>query len=699
MSIKKSILVRVRIAFLLVFLFSAGVLFRIFTIQYAEGSKWKEIAESLGLQVMKVNATRGNIYADDGSLLATSLPVYKVAFDPGLASDDLFYGQIDSLSFLLAKFYGDLTTDQYKRKIVNARKEHRRYMVLNRQEVGYQEKKLMERWPIFRTGRLTGGVIFEKVEKRIRPFSHLGGRTVGSINGDNRGTVGLEYSFNRQLAGRNGEALFQKMAGGGWKPVFDGTEIQPINGYDIQTTINVNLQDVTETALLKHLEKHRADYGVAVLMEVKTGEIKAISNLSRNSQGQYYERYNYAVGSQGAREPGSTFKLASMIALLEDSNVKLTDSVETGNGSMRFYDETMKDHKPGGYGTLTVQEVFEKSSNIGVAKLITEHFGSDPVRFTNYIKSIGIDKPLGFQLIGEGIPYIKDPTDSTWSGISLPWISHGYELKMTPLQTLTLYNAVANNGKMIQPLIVKSVLKDNRHIESYQAKVLNKKICSDETLKDIRIMLEGVVERGTARNIKNERFKIAGKTGTAKKVKNGRYTSNYYTSFAGYFPADDPRYSCIVVIDEPKGYHIYGSDVSAPVFKEIADKIYALEIDLHQEIPDKRLEFAGVFPVIRSGKREELQMISNELGISNHTEDHDVWVKTDVVNHSVFWEGNDSPIDRVPDVKGMTLRDAIYVLENVGLQVDIEGRGRVSSQSITPGVKFSHGATIKLQLG
>ncbi|MEP0368374.1 MAG: penicillin-binding protein [Cyclobacteriaceae bacterium] len=699
MSIKKSILVRVRIAFLLVFLFSAGVLFRIFTIQYAEGSKWKEIAESLGLQVMKVNATRGNIYADDGSLLATSLPVYKVAFDPGLASDDLFYGQIDSLSFLLAKFYGDLTTDQYKRKIVNARKEHRRYMVLNRQQVGYQEKKLMERWPIFRTGRLTGGVIFEKVEKRIRPFSHLGGRTVGSINGDNRGTVGLEYSFNRQLAGRDGEALFQKMAGGGWKPVFDGTEIQPINGYDIQTTINVNLQDVTETALLKHLEKHRADYGVAVLMEVKTGEIKAISNLSRNSQGQYYERYNYAVGSQGAREPGSTFKLASMIALLEDSNVKLTDSVETGDGSMKFYDETMKDHKPGGYGTLTVQEVFEKSSNIGVAKLITEHFGSDPVRFTNYIKSIGIDKPLGFQLIGEGIPYIKDPTDSTWSGVSLPWISHGYELKMTPLQTLTLYNAVANKGKMIQPLIVKSVLKDNKQVESYQAKVLNKKICSDETLRDIRTMLEGVVERGTARNIKNERFKIAGKTGTAKKVKNGRYTSNYYTSFAGYFPADDPRYSCIVVIDEPKGYHIYGSDVSAPVFKEIADKIYALEIDMHQEIPEKRLEFAGVFPVIRAGKREELQLISNELGISNHAEDHDVWVKTDVVNHSVFWEGNDSPIDRVPDVKGMTLRDAIYVLENVGLQVDIEGRGRVSSQSITPGVKFSHGATIKLQLG
>jgi cell division protein FtsI (penicillin-binding protein 3) len=663
------------------------------------GSKWKGIAESLGLQVMKVSATRGNIYADDGSLLATSLPVYHVAFDPLLASDELFHSHIDSLSYLLAKFYGDYSMEQYKRKIVNARRDHKRYMVLNRHQVGYQEKKQMERWPIFRSGRLAGGVIFEKVEKRIRPFSHLGGRTVGSIDGDNKGTVGLEYSFNRQLAGRDGEALFQKMAGGGWKPVYDGTEIQPINGYDVQTTINVNLQDVTETALLKHLEKHQADYGVVILMEVKTGEIKAISNLSRNASGEYYERYNYAVGSQGAREPGSTFKLASMIALLEDSNLKLTDSIDTGNGKMQFFDKIMKDHKPGGYGKLTVQEIFEKSSNIGVAKLVSEHFGSNPIRFTDYLKNIGIDKPLGFQLIGEGVPYIKNPTDSTWSGISLPWISHGYELKMTPLQTLTLYNAVANNGKMIQPLIVKAVLKDNKRIETYKSKVLNKKICSDKTLEELKIMLEGVVERGTAQNIRNERYKIAGKTGTAKKVVDGRYTSNYYTSFAGYFPANDPRYSCIVVIDEPQGYQIYGSDVSAPVFKEIADKIYALEIEMHQELPENKLEFAGTFPVIRAGKREELQMLSNEMGISNHASDEDTWVKTSLVNNSIFWKGSDANIDRVPDVQGMTLRDALYLLENAGLQVNVEGRGRVSTQSISPGVKFSYGATIKINLG
>ncbi len=698
MSIRKSILLRVRIAFLLVFLFSAGILFRIFSIQYIEGDRWRSYAESIGLDVRTVHATRGNIYADDGSLLATSLPVYQVALDPYLPSDELFNADIDSLCYYLSRFYGDMSAMQYKRKIAQARKKRRRYMVINRKEVDYQDKKLIERWPIFREGQYTGGIIFEKVEKRIQPFSHLGYRTIGTVNSDKRGVVGLEYSFNRQLAGKNGEALFQKMVGGGWKPVYDGTEIRPVDGYDIHTTINVNLQDVTESALLKHLKKHRADYGVAVLMEVKTGEIKAISNLSRNSQGQYYEQYNYAVGSQGSREPGSTFKLASMIALLEDSNISLTDTVDTGNGVMKFFKETMKDHKPGGYGVLTVQEVFEKSSNIGTAKLITKQFGSKPSRYTDYIKRIGLDKPLGFQMVGEGVPYIKDPTDSTWSGVSLPWISHGYELKMTPLQTLTLYNAVANNGKMIQPLIVKSINKANKQMESYEGKVLNDRICSKETLRKVKIMLEGVVDRGTAKNIKNDKYKIAGKTGTAKKVVNGQYTNNYYTSFAGYFPADAPQYSCIIVIDDPKGYQIYGSDVAAPVFKDIADKIYALETNLHQELPEQRDQFAGVFPVIRSGKHDELQMISNQLGISNHSDTEANWVTTDVVNHSVFWKDNQPKPDHIPDVRGMRLRDAVYVLENLGLKVSARGRGRVETQSLAPGGRFVKGANIKIKL-
>tara|TARA_Y100001980_G_C14556902_1_gene352954 strand:- start:34717 stop:36819 length:2103 start_codon:yes stop_codon:yes gene_type:complete len=698
MSIKRSILLRVRIAFLLVFLFSGGILFRIITLQYAEGDRWRGLAETLGLEMRKIEATRGNIYADDGSLLATSIPFYQVAFDPSLADSKLYSSGIDSLCYMLSRFYDDLTPTQYKRKIDAARKARRRYILINREKIGYQEKKRMESWPIFREGRLKGGVIFEKVEERFLPFSQLGYRTIGTVNAENRGVVGLEYSFNRQLAGMDGRSVFQRMAGGGWKPVYDGTEIRPKDGYDIQTTINVNLQDVAESALLKALTRHQADYGLVVLMEVKTGEIKAISNLSRNSRGDYYERYNYAVGSQGAREPGSTFKLASMMALLEETKMELSDTVDTGKGAYKFYNQTMRDHVEGGFGVLTVKEVFEKSSNIGIAKLVQKHFGDDPGEFIEFIRETGLGKPLGFQMVGEGVPYIKDPTDSTWSGVSLPWISHGYELKMTPLQMLTLYNAVANNGKMIQPLIVKSVKSANRVMDTFKPQVINKKICSNETLAKLRLMLEGVVENGTAKNINMTKYKIAGKTGTAKNVKNGRYINEYYTSFAGYFPAEDPKYSCIVVIDNPKGWNIYGSDVSAPVFKEIADNIYALQVEMHQELPKDPDQYAGIFPVIRSGKQDELKMICDDLGIANLSNHDASWVKTDIENNTIIWENNQISDSRVPDVRGMTLRDAIYVLENLGLKVEVSGRGRVSQQSVLPGSKFNQGNEIKLEL-
>ena len=700
MNIKTSILLRVRIAFLVVFLFSAGILFRVGKIQYVEGDEWRALGQSIGLKVMDVKATRGNIYADNGALLATSLPFYQVAIDPYLPTDKLFGEHIDSLCYLLSKHYKDRSAWQYKNLITQARKEKRRYLVINRDQIGYQEKKKMEGWPIFREGRLKGGVIFEKVEKRFLPFSHLGLRTIGSVNADDRGTAGLEYSFNRQLAGQNGKALYQKMAGGGWKPVFDETEVMPVNGLDIETTLDINLQDITESALLKALERHRADYGVAVVMEVSTGEIKAMSNLSRNTDGEYYERYNYAVGSQGSREPGSTFKLASMIALLEETQMSLSDTVDTGKGSYSFYKEVMKDHKPGGYGVLTIQEVFEKSSNIGTAKLITNEFGQHPEKYIDYLNKIGLSKPLGFQMIGEGKPYIKTPQDSSWSGTTLPWMSHGYELKMTPLQTLSLYNAVANKGKMIQPMIVKAIKKEDKVIERYKTKVLNDQICSKSTLKKLQVMLEGVVERGTAQNINNTKYKVAGKTGTAKKVKNGRYTTDYYTSFVGYFPAEAPRYSCIVVIDEPKGYQIYGSDVSAPVFKEIADKIYAMEVELHDTQLVQESTNEGIFPVIRSGYQDELVYLSNELGISNHTKAGDYpWVKTEVIGNAVYWKKNELSQNRVPDVRGMTLRDALYVLENVGMEVKVTGRGRVTRQSIVPGSKLNNNQKITLDLG
>lgn len=695
MNIKKSILLRVRIAFLLVFVFAAAVAIKVGRIQFFEGEKWKEVSEQMSFQYRPVKATRGNIYSDNGSLLATSLPFYKVAFDATIASDELFNEGIDSLAYKLSRFFKDQSTEAYKRMLRNAREANRQYTPLSSTTIGYQDKKELESWPIFRAGRLRGGIIFEKVDRRFRPFSNLSLRTIGFINENERG-AGLEYSFNDELAGQDGEALYQRIAGGSWKPVFDGTEIKTEQGLDIETTIDINLQDVSETALLRALEYHEADYGVVAVMEVATGEIKAISNLSRNSKGNYYERYNYAVG--GLREPGSTFKLATMIALLENTGIKLSDTINTGNGVHKFYKNTVRDHEKGGYGTITVKEAFEVSSNVAMAKLVDRYFGKQPTKFIEQIDKLGLSQPLGVQIKGEGIPIIKRPTDKDWSGITLPWMAYGYGLELTPLQTLALYNAVANNGKMIRPVFVKKIRRADKVVEKIKPTVLNDKICSDETLVKLRIMLEGVVERGTAENIKNSHYKIAGKTGTAQILENGKYTKKYITSFAGYFPADAPKYSAIVLIKNPKGWRQYGSNVAAPVFKEIADNIYSRDIDMHAPLAKEFTAEAGVFPLIQSGKQDELQFLCNELGISNHSATENDWVVTERYGNSIKWKENKVTENLVPNVKGMTLRDALFLLESTGLRVNVSGKGRVVEQSKMPGTKISNGNEITIKL-
>ncbi len=698
MNIKKSILLRVRLAFLLIFIFSIAIVVKIADIQFVEGEKWAQMAEDIGLQYKKVKATRGNIYSDNGSLMATSLPFYKVAMDPAISDDEVYKSGIDSLAYLLSRHFKDKSTQEYKRKINDARLRKKQYLVINARQINYQEKKLMSGWPIFRKGRHKGGVIFEQVDKRFRPFATLGFRTIGFIN-ENGYSRGLEYSFNDILAGKDGEALYQKMAGGNWKPIYDGTEVRPVQGYDIETTIDINLQDVAESALLRALKSHDADYGCVIVMEVKTGEIKAISNLSRVEKNVYWEKYNYAVASQGSTEPGSTFKLASMIALFEETNISLNDSIETGDGQYKFYDRIMRDAKPGGYGKITVKQAFEKSSNIAVSKLVDYHFGHNPQRYVDYITSFNLSRPLGFQMIGEGVPKIKKPSDKSWSGTTLPWMSIGYEVEITPLQTLAFYNAVANNGRMIQPIIVRKAFKADQLKEVYEAAVINPKICSDKTLEKVKLMLEGVVERGTADNIKNSHYAIAGKTGTSKILKNKRYTRSYYTSFAGYFPADRPRYSCIVVINDPQGFQQYGSDVAAPVFKEIADKIYARDIEMHKPFPSLAMAKSDVLPVIKSGYHDDLKLVCNALGISNFSENEtEDWVKAVKRNNAVVWEPNIAKLDKVPDVKGLTLKDALYMLENKGLRVDFKGKGRVTNQSMASGSTAIRGSVITINL-
>lgn len=658
---------------------------------------WREKSEEVRLSYQEVKATRGNIYSDNGSLLATSLPFYRVSLDPTIVDDDIFRENIDSLSYFLAKSFGQSAT-YYKQKIKGARQQGNQYVILSRDLIGYQQKKEMETWPIFREGRLGGGVIFNKTDKRFRPFSNLAFRTIGFLNENDYG-AGLEYSFDNYLAGQNGKALFQKISGGSWRPVNDGTEIRPKDGYDIQTTININLQDVSESALLSHLVQHDADMGCVIVMEVATGEIKAISNLKKLENGKYGEVYNYAVGSHGLREQGSTLKLASYIALFEEKNLKLSDTIQTGDGELKFYKETVRDHKPGGYGTITIKEAFEKSSNIAVAKMVDETFKTNPQRYLDYLKNLGLTQPLGFQMIGEGKP--KIPPLNEWSGITLPWMAYGYGMEFTPLQVLTLYNAVANNGKMIRPVLVNSINKVDKEINSFETNVITSQICSKETLKKIKILLEGVVKNGTASNINNANYKIAGKTGTAQILKDGRYTREYYTSFAGYFPADKPKYSAIVVMENPKGYRQYGSDVAAPVFKEIADKIYALDLKMHDPHFLEEKPEIGVFPVVQAGKKEDLSIMLNYLGVSNHSSNSDVeWVRASINKNAISWKETRSEPGQVPDVSGMTLKDALFLLENSGLEVIVAGhKGRVITQSQLPGSRALKGSKIKIEVG
>lgn len=704
MNIKRSIILRVRIAFILVFLFAGLIFYRITHLQFVEGDKWQAKSESLNFQFRQVSATRGNIYASDGSLLSTSLPFYRVVIDPAVAKDEIFNKGIDSLAYLLSSFYKDKSADSYKRVIKDARANGKRYLILNRLQVGYQDMQAMSKWPIFRNGRNSGGIIFEKVEKRYRPFNNLANRTVGYINEDKYG-AGIEYSFNEYLEGQNGKALFQRIAGGTWKPVFDAEDVKPDDGFDILTTLDINIQDVAESALLKQLIAKDAAFGSVIVMEVATGKIKAIANLEKNVGGRGYgENYNYAIGDQGLTEPGSTFKLLSMLALLEEGKINLNDSIETGNGTFRFYDRIMRDAKNGGYGTITIKDAFEKSSNVAISKLVEENFGHQPKKFISYIEKVGLDQPIGFQLKGEGAPYFKNPEDKYWYGTTLPWMSIGYETKLTPLHTLMFYNAIANSGKMVKPMIVQAIARGNKLEKNFETEVIRKSIASENTIKQLQMLLEGVVDNGTAKNIQNADYKIAGKTGTAQKLIDGRYTQLYYTSFAGYFPADNPKYSAIVVIDSPKGFAAYGGDISAPVFKEIADKIYAQDLEINVKTQPK-FQFADMktdeFPFIQAGKLDELQLLCNKFGISNHynNETDESWVKSTVSNKSIQWKANKVDAPTVPDVSGLSLRDALYVLENKGLRVVYEGKGRVRNQSVSPGMTIYENTVIRLVLG
>lgn len=697
MNVRKNILLRVYIAFFLVALLGAGILWRITQIQLVEGSYWRERAEELTTAFVNIEPVRGNIYSEDGSLMVTSLPIYEIRMDlnANALTDDIFYSRVDSLSLRLSQFFKDRSKNEWRNLLVTNRKRGHHYFLIKRR-VTHQQLKEVEQFPLFRLGQYKGGFIVEERSQRIKPFRNLAQRTLG-YKVPEVTPVGLEGAYDEFLSGTIGKRLMQKVAGGIWIPINDRNEIEPQNGQDIHTTIDINLQDVAENALLRQLQRYNALHGCAVVMEVETGAIKAIANLQKDKEGDYWEQYNFAVGA--STEPGSTFKLAGMMGLLEHGFVRPEDTIHTGDGEFRFYDRIMRDATDeGGYGVLTMHEAFAKSSNVGISRAMVKHYGNQPKKFIDFLYEIGLHRPLGLRIAGEGLPVIKQPSDEDWSGITLPWMSIGYEVRLTPLQILALYNAVANDGKMMKPYFVEQVTQVGKLVEQFRPEVLNEKICSDETLEALHAMLEEVVETGTASNLRDSEYRIAGKTGTAQIASEGSYTrqKEYQASFAGYFPAEDPKYSCIVVVNGPEGVY-YGAWVAGPVFKEISDKLYAHHLNL-QEGEEQQEQEEEPVKLVRHGPTEEVAALCEAFGIEAPQEMEAEWVRPQLTDSTVEWTAHTPSYSTVADVRGLPLSDALYLLENQGLEVGIRGTGKVVSQSILPGTEILGPRKIELVL-
>tara|TARA_R110002126_G_scaffold152203_4_gene299317 strand:+ start:15891 stop:17855 length:1965 start_codon:yes stop_codon:yes gene_type:complete len=647
-----------------------AIIFRVVNIQYFQGEKYKKLSTELTVKQFTITANKGNVYAADGNLLATSMSKYTIRMDVMAAvQNKVFEKNIAALSKELSNMLGN-SQSYYQNKLRTAKRRKNRYLLIAR-NIGYNDYLKMKKFPIFNLGVYKGGFIAEHKTVREHPIGKIAERTIGYD--DFRGEAGIEGAFADFMQGENGLRWKQKIAKNQWKPISDVNEKEPIDGHDIITTIDVNIQDITHHALLRQLEYFEADHGCAVVMETATGEIKAISNLGRTSKNKYYEKRNYAVWE--SHEPGSTFKLASLMAALDDKVIDTSTVVDTEKGRIYINNRKVEDSKKGGYGKISAARVFEVSSNVGIVKLIKKHYDHQPQKFISKLEEYGFTKPIGFQIKGEGKPYVPKPSDKSWSKISLEWMSWGYGISITPMQTLMFYNAVANNGVMVKPHFVKELRRENKVEKTFKTEIVNPRIASQETLKKIRKVMEKVVIKGTADNIYSPNFSMAGKTGTAKKYipriknKDGEWEGGYYSteryvaSFAGFFPAENPKYSCIVVVHDPdkkKGY--YGATVAAPVFKEIAQKIYTTTPIDNQSVEDK-----VAFAAIENQYKKYNKIINKEY-------------------------------TQVPNVKGMNGMDAVSMLENIGLKVQFSGVGKVKNQSIKKGEKLVKGSTIVLKL-
>jgi cell division protein FtsI (penicillin-binding protein 3) len=647
-----------------IFLMAMAVVFKLSRIQWVEGEHYRKLAAEQTVKDFVIPANKGNIYSSDGSLLATSIPNYTIRFDAVAPKQEDFdknvKGLADSLSVMLGK-----PSSYYHSELRKAHANKNRYYLLAK-GLSYTEYMRLKTFPLFNLGTYKGGMITEQKTVREHPIGKIAERTIGyervKPNGELDGK-GIEWSFRNYLNGKDGKVSKQKIAKGQWKPIRDVNEVDPQDGYDVISTIDVYIQDIAHHALLKQLELYEADHGCVVVMETQTGHVKAISNLGRAEDGSYYETVNYAVAE--SHEPGSTFKLVDLIALLDDNKVDTSQVYDSRGGEITYYGRKVRDSHKGGYGKISLARGFEVSSNTVLVQAVYENYKNNPKEFVDRIDRMGLNKPLGLPFQGEGKPFIPQPGEKGWSGIALPWMAYGYGVSVTPLQTLALYNAIANNGEMVKPIFVSEIKEWNKTIKKYNKLVINPKICSQETVKKVKAVLENVVKKGTGSKLYSKDFSMAGKTGTAQvNYSRGKDEMYYASSFVGFFPSDKPKYSCIVVVHKPNTAknNYYGADVAGPVFKRIAQKIFT-------DAPS-----------------------TNEIKNLNKK------INKQEVAYSVYNDKINSEKKVVPNLKGMAGMDAIALLENLKIKVKIIGTGKVKKQSIQPGEALEKVKTITLEL-
>ena len=690
---KTNINLRVVVLYLLTLLISIIVVLKILTVQHLKN----EINTNSQPKYFSVDAPRGNIVSDDGSLLAISMPLYNVRLDMSVINNDLFFDNLDSLSYLLSKLFTDKSHIEYKQFLLNSKNKKANKFVLLKKKVTHIQLNELKKMPIFNLGQNKGGLIAIERPNRINPYGLLAKRTIGKLRDVN--PVGIERAYNQQLSGKNGLQMKRKIDRGIWVPQESKGDILPSAGNNILTTINVDMQDVAEESLQNALIENNADWGCIAMMEVATGEIKVIANLKKDTNDRVSEAFNFALAQHIS--PGSTFKTASVIAGLEDDKFNIYDTVNIEGGRTKFYDRVMidSDHN---YKNITIKDAFSISSNVAISKIINNNYKDNPEQYTDRIYQMGLSKALDLEL-----PYpnnLKMPIayKKSWSGVTLPWMSIGYEMQLTPVHILAFYNAIANKGRMIKPIFVTSINKGNKIIEKFSTEVINPAICSKSTIDKVHELLVAVVEQGTAQNIKTDKYLIAGKTGTTVLNYSNRKkdeAKKYRASFVGYFPASNPKYTCIVVVSNPKKSKIYGGQIAAPIFKELSDKVFAMEISMQS--PMTMLIKKKSFPKIQNGSTSKASTVLDYLNIDHYKTDGEYMI-SELTDNTVKLKlrkiKSDLQSHIMPSLIGMNLSDVVYLLENHGLKVKFNGYGSVVNQSIKKGERFQEGSVVKIKL-